>query len=588
MIKPNVTTPIDTALDMLLHEGRGTIGEAGKVYGVVPALVVAVHDTKGPKRHMMGMVQVWFPWLQPEKDTHRIMPWARVAMPNCGRLTGKMKTETLNYTVIEQQIEQEEVEQEVEKKRKSKHYKIQANFAVGRPRAADLAGTPSPEIYKDTETSHNMVLNTAKQVAADFKAAPEGTTIYVDGLTSVTGSSSGNKALSERRAGLIKRYLVDAGVPESVMRVQGHGETKAGQMRDTENPSAWIDNPQDAKAANCKAKAGDAAATSSADECAACRRVDVTFCHDACKPEMEKKKVKKDKVTFKEVEKSETIEVPDPKPGGCGFYTIPQPGDEVLVGFEQGDFHTPYVLGSLWNGKSPIPKPVTDMDGEKCPGKHPGNPVHETPDLTPTSLAGDKGANKTYFWRSRTGNLAILDDDKGTVRIVDRTGNSVVQLKDGEAQILSKKGDIFIFAKKKIRIDCTKWEVHSKTINYEATNDWHAKADRHITMDVKGKFASKASMKMTVNSKKDITAIAGKGVTIQANTALQLKSGQKDQKFESGMNWSSQSNMETTIGASGKLNFEASSMIKFSSLMEMVFTASGGDVNAKGGMIMLN
>ena len=30
---------------------------------------------------------------------------------------------------------------------------------------------------------------------------------------------------------------------------------------------------------------------------------------------------------------------------------MPQVGDEVLVGFEDGDLHKPYVLGALWNGK---------------------------------------------------------------------------------------------------------------------------------------------------------------------------------------------------------------------------------------------
>ena len=43
-------TNIDTALDMLLHNGRATTEAAGKIYGVVPALVTKVNDTEGPKR----------------------------------------------------------------------------------------------------------------------------------------------------------------------------------------------------------------------------------------------------------------------------------------------------------------------------------------------------------------------------------------------------------------------------------------------------------------------------------------------------------------------------------------------------------
>ena len=45
---------LDTALDTLLHNGRGTLDSQTKIYGVVPALVTAVNDPKSNKRHMMG------------------------------------------------------------------------------------------------------------------------------------------------------------------------------------------------------------------------------------------------------------------------------------------------------------------------------------------------------------------------------------------------------------------------------------------------------------------------------------------------------------------------------------------------------
>ncbi|HEX9668966.1 MAG TPA: phage baseplate assembly protein V [Thermoanaerobaculia bacterium] len=40
-----------------------------------------------------------------------------------------------------------------------------------------------------------------------------------------------------------------------------------------------------------------------------------------------------------------------------GTYFIPNPGDEVLVAFEQGDLNAPYVIGSLWNATAPPPLP---------------------------------------------------------------------------------------------------------------------------------------------------------------------------------------------------------------------------------------
>ncbi|SRR6266851_6452229 len=38
-----------------------------------------------------------------------------------------------------------------------------------------------------------------------------------------------------------------------------------------------------------------------------------------------------------------------------GTYFMPEPGDEVLVAFEQGDPRQPIVIGSLWNGTDKPP-----------------------------------------------------------------------------------------------------------------------------------------------------------------------------------------------------------------------------------------
>lgn len=51
-----------------------------------------------------------------------------------------------------------------------------------------------------------------------------------------------------------------------------------------------------------------------------------------------------------------------------GSVVLPEVGDEVLVGFEHGDFEAPYVLGGLHNGKDSMPKlsvdPVDGTSGE--------------------------------------------------------------------------------------------------------------------------------------------------------------------------------------------------------------------------------
>jgi phage protein D/FlaG/FlaF family flagellin (archaellin) len=43
-----------------------------------------------------------------------------------------------------------------------------------------------------------------------------------------------------------------------------------------------------------------------------------------------------------------------------GWDCLPEIDDEVLVGFEHGNVHRPYVIGSVWNGKDKVPESVED------------------------------------------------------------------------------------------------------------------------------------------------------------------------------------------------------------------------------------
>lgn len=356
---------IDTALDILLHDGRGIHEQAGKIFGVVPAIVTAIHDDKGPKRHKLGMIQVYFPWLQTDADPKLIQPWCRQAFPNGGG-------------------------------------------------------------------------------------------------------------------------------------------------------------------------------------------------GDGCKPT-------------------------------AGFYSTPQIGDEVLVAFDQGDPHHPYVLGSMWNGVNRIPLPVTDKDNKDCPGHHPGGPTHKTPELGPFSLGGDAGKNKTYFWRSRTGNLVIMDDDQGTVRVSDKTGNSVVQLEKNDLRVLQKAGKgIFIFAEKTVKFDCTNFEVHAKNnIWMHCDKDWAVTADHNVTMDIAGTFHSKVASGIHFQAKKDVNLTATKGVAMKSNTTMNIKASAKGMKMESGAMVDLKGLMGVSMGSKAKVNLKAGGNIMVNSLMAISVVASG-NVNAKGAVIMMN
>ena len=49
---------------------------------------------------------------------------------------------------------------------------------------------------------------------------------------------------------------------------------------------------------------------------------------------------------------------------------MPEPGDEVLVAFQDGKFDSPYVVGFLWNGEQVSPEDTPHNRVIVTPGGH--------------------------------------------------------------------------------------------------------------------------------------------------------------------------------------------------------------------------
>lgn len=86
-----------------------------------------------------------------------------------------------------------------------------------------------------------------------------------------------------------------------------------------------------------------------------------------------------------------------------GTYFLPEIGDEVLLGFEQGDPAHPYVLGMLWNGRQRPPE------------------------------ANQDGKNNTRLIRTRSGHeLRFVDDEAAPL--------AELKLGDGRKLTLDQEG----------------------------------------------------------------------------------------------------------------------------------------------------
>ena len=114
-----------------------------------------------------------------------------------------------------------------------------------------------------------------------------------------------------------------------------------------------------------------------------------------------------------------------------GIEFLPEVNDEVLVGFEMGDVHHPYILGGLWNGKDAPPKKNQQV------------------------ISG--GRVEQRIIRSRTGHLFLFDDSDGGsgITVSDKNGNKITFETGSNKLVIDVKGDLSIKAGGKIDIKGT-------------------------------------------------------------------------------------------------------------------------------------
>jgi uncharacterized protein involved in type VI secretion and phage assembly len=175
---------------------------------------------------------------------------------------------------------------------------------------------------------------------------------------------------------------------------------------------------------------------------------------------------------------SDWVRVAQPSAGpDRGFYWLPHVNDEVLIAFERGESHRPYVLGSLWNGKD---KPMKAAYADE---------------------------NTTAMIQTKSGHQIIFDDDsKNGERIViaDKSGKRAItfDVKNKKFLIEASEGDVEVRAAKKIVFDCEDLEVKtSKTGKIDIGSTFDLKVSQKAQVQAGPRLDMKAS-KIEINPSK--------------------------------------------------------------------------------------
>jgi uncharacterized protein involved in type VI secretion and phage assembly len=94
-----------------------------------------------------------------------------------------------------------------------------------------------------------------------------------------------------------------------------------------------------------------------------------------------------------------------------GAVCLPENGDEVLVAFEHGDVHHPYILGALWNSEDTPPE--TNSDGKNNIRKIKSRSGHEL-----IFCDDGEGQKEKVELHTKAGHKILLDDSTGAEKIV--------------------------------------------------------------------------------------------------------------------------------------------------------------------------
>jgi uncharacterized protein involved in type VI secretion and phage assembly len=176
---------------------------------------------------------------------------------------------------------------------------------------------------------------------------------------------------------------------------------------------------------------------------------------------------------------------------GRGFDCIPEVNDEVLVAFEHGDIHHPYVIGGVWNGKDKPPEAVTDsvMDGKVRLRTFKTRTGHRLQFVEEDKGSSKKGVyldtvygHHAYFndtdkfieAKTKNGHYLRLDDknkkaevkSQGGLYVLLDDGGKKIEVKSGGGTITMKQttGEINIKAGTKLTIDAGQIDISASGI----------------------------------------------------------------------------------------------------------------------------
>ncbi|AFZ01408.1 VgrG-related protein [Calothrix sp. PCC 6303] len=202
-----------------------------------------------------------------------------------------------------------------------------------------------------------------------------------------------------------------------------------------------------------------------------------------------------------------------------GFDCLPEVNDEVLVGFEHGDIHRPFVIGGVWNGKD---APPANVDDSVVEGKVRLRTLKTRTGHTLQFVEEDKGdSKKGVYLNTVYGHKLHLNDSDKLIDIKTKD-NYQVTLDDQNKKILIKtnKGYICELNDQSQKITL---KASSQEIVLKASGQIEINAQQNITLKVGGNKIEISTTNIKLTAGSSSIDLSPAGATLKSSAMTQVE-----------------------------------------------------------------
>ncbi len=136
-----------------------------------------------------------------------------------------------------------------------------------------------------------------------------------------------------------------------------------------------------------------------------------------------------------------------------GFDCLPEIDDEVLVAFEHGDIHRPYILGGVWNGEDAPPNTVSKNVQD---GKVRLRTIQTRTGHKIQFVEEDQDEKAGVYVETKGGHKLQMNDSEQFMELVTKEGHRLCLSDKDKSIVMDSKGTIDIKAAGNITINGAK------------------------------------------------------------------------------------------------------------------------------------